>query len=167
MSELKRLRDLPGVIEIERMCGLSEPWDGFNRSWTLGQIDRVSVSLFGLPYGVTDYDCFEWSAEGEQPTRQQWEALLSNANRPLSETEPFWTALGWDVTDGEGRELDCAHWFARQIIICETGLIEGVEFTLDGTGSEAVEEQGEPSEEELAERLEAEVNAFLMRRGRS
>jgi hypothetical protein len=168
MPELKRLRELPGVMEIEAMCGVAEPWDGYNRTWTRNRIDAVSVSLFGLPYGVTSYDWFDWEEDGEeQPTEEQWEALLSNANRPYSETEQFWTALGWDITDGRGRELNCAHWFARQIIVCESGLVDGAVFTPDGTGKAPVYAGPEPTEDELTERLEDEVRSFLMRRGRA
>jgi hypothetical protein len=166
MPELNKLRDLPGVLEIERMCGVAEAWDGHNRLWTRRRIDEVSISLFSLPHGGTSYDCFEWDEDDEdRPTREQWDSLMANAMRPYSETEEFWTrAMGWDVTDGQGRELKCAHWFATQIIICETGLVQGVVFTPNGTGKEPVCEGPELTEEELAERLEEEVRAFLTRR---
>lgn len=165
MPELKRLRDLPGVMEIERKCGVAEAWDGYNRSWTRRRIDEVSISLFSLPHGETSYDCFEWEDDEDPPTQEQWDTLMSNALRPYSETEQFWTqAMGWDITDGQGNELKCAHWFAAQIIICETGLVDGIAFTPDGNGKEPVYEGRELSEEELAERLEDEVRAFLTRR---
>jgi hypothetical protein len=166
MSELKKLRDLPGVMEIERMCGVAEAWDGYNRSWTRRRIDEVSTSLFSLPHGATSYDCFEWEDDDEdRPTREQWDSLMSNAMRPYSQTEAFWTqAMGWDITDGQGGELKCAHWFAAQIIICETGLVEGVVFTPDGSGQEPACEGPALSEEEVAERLEDEVRAYLTRR---
>jgi hypothetical protein len=166
MPELKRLRDLPGVMEIERMCGVAEAWDGYNRSWTRHRIDQVSISLFSLPHGETSYDCFEWDEDEEdRPTREQWDSLMSNALRPYAETEQFWTgAMGWDITDGDEHELKCAHWFAAQIIICETGLVEEVFFTPDGSGKEPVGDGPDLTEEKLADKLEDEVRAFLTRR---
>jgi hypothetical protein len=162
--EIKRLRDLPGVSEIEALCQVPSYFDERNIRETMERIDAVSIGLFSLSYFDTDYDCFDWDDDEDPPSEERWDGLLSNALKPYGETEAFWRALGWDITDGRGRELDCAHYFARQTIIAESGWIEGVQLTPDGSGSEPVSEGSELTEEELAERLEQEVRDFLLRR---
>lgn len=164
-SEIKRLRDLPGVAGIEELCRVPSYFDERNIWETLERIDAVSVGLFSLSYWCTGYDCFEWDPDEDRPTREQWDQLLSNAMKPYSDTHGFWEAAGWDITDGKGRELECAHYFAKQIIVAEFGNVEGVELTPDGSGSEPTYEGPELTEDELAERLESEVQAFLLRRG--
>jgi len=123
--EIKRLRDLPGVSEIEALCQVPSYFDERNIRETMERIDAVSIGLFSLSYFDTDYDCFYWDDDEDPPSEERWDGLLSNALKPYGETEAFWRALGWDITDGRGRELDCAHYFARQTIIAESGWIEG------------------------------------------
>lgn len=161
--EMKRLRDLPGIMEIEALCQVPSYFDDRNIRETMERIDAVSIALFSLSHFATGYDCFDWDADGETPTREQWELLLSNAVKPYPETRSFWEAAEWDITDGNGRELDCAHYFTKQIIVAEYGNIEGVELTADGSGRESASDGPELTEEVLTERLEAEAAAFLWR----
>jgi hypothetical protein len=165
-EQVKRLRDLPGVAQIEGWCKVPSYFDDLNIRATMDEIDRVSISLFCLSYYETGYDLYDWEGDVDPPSRDQWETWLWNSMRPYSESQPFWEALGWDITDGKGQELDCAHYFTKQIIIAESGWIEGIGLTLDGSGKEPVHANAaeELSEEELTERLEREVQAFLLRR---
>lgn len=164
----KRLRDLPGVDEVEGIYHVPSSFDYYNVRQTMETIDRVSISLFSLSCHDTDYDCFEWVDDDEAdegpPTPEQWETMLSNALKPYAETRPFWEALGWDITDGKGNDLRCAHYFAKQIIIAESGWVPDVRFTPDGSGAELPIEGPELTEEELAERLEQEVRDFFLNR---
>jgi hypothetical protein len=130
----------------------------------MDEIDRVSISLFSLSDVDADYDDWDWEDDENPPSKAEWDSLLSNAMKPYSETRPLWQALGWDITDGKDRELDCAHYFAKQIMLVESGWIEGAQFTPDGSGTELVYDDSDPTEEELTERLEREAKAFLLRR---
>lgn len=159
-----RLRDLPGIAEIELKCKSPSYFDERNKAETLEEIDRVSVGLFSLPYWLTQYDHFIWDDVDDAPSEDEWETILWNAQRQYNDARQFWDALGWDLTDENGTELDCAHWFARQIILAESGWIEGVELTPDGSGSLDLQDNEPLSEDELAERLASEAQAFLLRR---
>lgn len=162
-AETKCLRDLPGIMEIEALCKSPSYFDDFNIRDTMWKIDQVSIALFSLSYYDTAYDEFEWAEDEEAPTREQWETLMSNTMKPYSVARPFWEAAGWDITDGNGQELQCAHYYTKQIIIAEFANVEGIELTPDGTGREQDDEQELP-EDELAERLDREAKAFLLRR---
>ena len=167
--DIRRLRDLPGVMKIEAMCRTPGYFWDYRIRTSMDEIDRVSVALFSLPYLATDYDDFDWSDDEDPPTQEQWDALMSNALRPYDEqASQFWLqGMRWDITDGKGRELACAHWFAKQIIIAESGWVEGVSLTADGSGflpSASEEEEPPLSEGELEERLLREVRAFYTRR---
>lgn len=164
VGDIKRLRDLPGVAQIEGWCQVPSYFDDRNIRDTLYEIDRVSISFFCLSYNDADYDDWDWEEDENPPSEAEWETRLSNSMKPYSDTQPFWEAIGWDITDGKGCELDCAHYFAKQIILAESGWLEGVEFTPNGSGSESVFDDEELDEEELAERLQEEVKAFLLRR---
>ena len=161
--DIIRLRDLPGIMEIEALCHVPKHFDYYNIGDTMERIDVVSVSLFSVSYDATDYDGFEWSDVEDAPSEAQWDGWLSNAMKPYSVTRPFWEALGWDITDGKGRELNCAHYFTKQIIIAESGWVEGVQLTPDGSGKEPAYEGPELTEEELAQKLEREAQEFLLR----
>lgn len=80
--------------------------------------------------------------------------------KPYSETDRKRKILGWDITDGAGNELQCAHFFARQILIAESGWIKGVKFMPDGSGRMPEEEMQELSEEELAANLNADTQEW-------
>jgi hypothetical protein len=153
-------------MEIEAMCGIASYFDDRNAAATYEKIDTVSVALFSLSYWCTAYDDFAWDDDEARPSEEQWDAMLANAMKPYDITRPFWEALGWDITDGHGRELACAHFFAEQIIIAESGWIEGVQLSLDGSGTEPVHEGPELSEEELTHRLACEAETFLLRQNR-
>lgn len=157
-----RLRELPGIADIELKCKSRSYFDERNIATTLEQINSVSISLFSLSYWGTAYEDFDWSEDENPPTEDQWDTVLWNAIRPYDKVRGFWEALGWDLTDETGRELDCAHFFAEQIIILESGWVEDVRLTPDGSG--ALQPYDEPlGEEELAERLQREAAAFLLR----
>ena len=71
--EINRLRDLPGIKEIEELCQVPSYFDDRNIWDTLEKIDATSISLFSLSYFGTGYDNFEWDAYEEKPTREQWD----------------------------------------------------------------------------------------------
>jgi hypothetical protein len=161
-----RLRDLPGIAEIELKCKSRSYFDDRHKADTLAHINEVSESLFSLPYWLTDYYDYDWSEADDPPMHAQWDTILANAERDFDEAREFWEALGWDLSDEKGRELNCAHWFARQIIILESSWIDDVVLTPDGSGRFIVQDNEPLDEDALAERLYREAEAFLLRQNR-
>ena len=136
-----KLRDLPGVMQVEAMCRARVPFDPPHESETFRRIDEKSISLFGITLDDTIYDEDDW--DYEQRFSATW-ALWEQA-------QTYWEAIGWDLTDGKGQPLRC-HWcFERQIIACMFNLVKGTVFTPDGSGRWA----GETNDELEARRLEA------------
>ena len=160
---MRYLRDLPGIMEIEAICQIRSYFDDKNFWSTMARINDVSVSLFSIPGYRTDYDDFVWDDdEGVRPpTRNEWDGLMEKSLQEFSDTREFWEVIGWDITNGQNRELDCAHFFTRQIIVFESSWIEDISFTPDGSGTFEVETR-ELSEAELEQRLRREADDFLL-----
>lgn len=137
-----------------------DAFNGKNDEQCAEAIDKVSVSLFCIGPIETWWDQDEDAAFSEE----EWELQFANVLRPYSEARPFWEAIGWDLSDGEGDELACAHWFGRQIIALEGGLVGSARFTPDGTGSLAEDEDADDPER-WGEGLLSEVEEWL--KGRS
>jgi hypothetical protein len=134
------------------------------------EIDDISISLFSVTRDDTlaDEDDEFFADPGEELlTAESYELKFGAAMAPWDAvTRAFWEGIGWDISDGQGGELNCAHLFARQIIAVEGGLIEGARFTPDGTGRWYMNEPAEPiaGDAEIAARLQPEIDAFLARR---
>ena len=187
MADLIRLRDLPGIQRASDLCRNPRLWDYPQRSYTQQEIDEISISLFSITaadtiFEIGDYfdddqfddDQFEDDDEVDEDTSDpqtadSYEANFGAASAPWDDsTRTFWEAIGWDLSDGRGKELICAHLFARQIIAVEGKLVEGARFSADGSGREYFgDADGEDGGDDvIAHRLQREVDAFLAKRSR-
>jgi hypothetical protein len=120
-----------------------------------------------VPPAVLDaYDLWTQARRTYQEQSVAYEAQFHPTRVPWSEIEPFWLALGWDLSDGKGAELVSAHCFARQIIAAARGLVPGAVLTLDGSGAWGAEGAEQVSGDTLEERLKREADAFIARRRR-
>src|SRR3546814_10998413 len=76
---------------------------------------------------------------------------------------PFWRAIGWDISDGAGHELICAHCFDRQIIAATGDLVEGACVNLDARGALT---RAPVDEGALEDSLKREADAFIAKHRR-
>lgn len=166
-TEMHRLRDLPGVQRVTDLTRNPRLFDSLNVNATMAEIENIVVSLFGVPSSW-----LEWIDESDDDPdeKSKWEMNFKVTTLPYADAEPFWSAIGWDVSDGKGNELLSAHWFMRPIIAAIRELEDGGTFTPDGSGHWPVIE-GDGAEEEIrlaqiSGRLEADVAAFFRRQGR-
>lgn len=142
MSQIKYiLRDLPGISAIEaRMKRINEHpnpnWapenDGLQE-----EIDRISTQLFG----ITQRETLELTYEDlglteDDPPHEDVELALGRFSQHFqfldgqaseddaleSAAQLVWGALGWEVTDKDGEELECLMEFERQIVCAAKGL---------------------------------------------
>ena len=135
------------------------------------EVNEASVRLFSITQGDTlvgEDDVFENHGIDEEPlTAETYEANFRAAMLPWPDSQPFFEAIGWDISNGRGGELECAHFFARQIVALEGDLVEGVRFTPDGSGSWYCAEDDKIldslTEERMAANLEREIAAFYRR----
>lgn len=197
MVELIRLRDLPGIQRISELCLNPRNFEYPQRSYTQSEVDEVSTKLFCITAWETGYDfvrytrfaqlgnAFDNEEEGEDLEEEdedldEDESDLDDPDRVIHEqqfhvtsmvwptSEPFWHAIGWDISDGRGGELICAHLFARQIIALEAKIHPAASFFPLANGAPLFDGWGEPikQEDRLAATLEEQAKAFLERKGR-
>lgn len=93
-----------------------------------------------------------------------WDLQFHVTSLSFPASEPFWRAVGWDISDGAGKELLCAHLFDRQIIAAVGSLVSGARLSLDGSGRTELDD--EHTEANLADRLDREAQEFMARRRR-
>jgi hypothetical protein len=160
MTELIKLRDLPGVQRATDLCRSPRNFEYPTGSYTAAEIDEISVKLFGIR-------AWETFTTDDDPDKDEYEAQFNAARDLWPNSRLYWEAIGWDISDGLGGELISAHLFARQIIATRLDLVDGAKFTPDGTGASNTDEWGDPIEPEqgLATRLQQEAAAFLRNRG--
>jgi hypothetical protein len=111
---LKRLRDLPGVMALERRAQLDRSLAAESARSREDAFDEVSVALFGI---TADQAMEEW----------EWgEDDILNPHTALSENDlaAMFHRLGWDVTDEYGRPLLVMKHFDRQLALVLAGEIE-------------------------------------------
>lgn len=144
MTELIRLRDLPYIQRANEICLNPRNFEYPSDRHYEQQFDLISVRLFGITRADTLYDNVWEEIEDDAvcdgqdseagPSREEWERNFSNVMTPYGQALPFWTAIGWDVSDGRGNELTCLHYFGCQIIAVAGELVDGAVLTLDGSG---------------------------------
>ena len=147
------LRDLPGVQRAADLCRNPRNFEYLAAGFTMEEVADISIRLFSITAWDTELDVDD---ELEGMTPAEYEANFQVTRLPWPESQPFWEALGWDISDGNGGELICAHLFARQIIATMGELVEGAKFTPDGSGV-----HGAVSDEDLETRLRDEADDFL------
>lgn len=157
---MRVLRDLPGVQRVTDLTRNPRLFEYPQATGTMNQIAEVVVSLFGVSHWH-----MEWIDEPDDDPdeKQEWEKHFQVIRLPWPQSQPFWEAIGWDISDGRGNELVSAHWFMRAIIAAEGRLDEYARFTPDGSGRWPDAEDDEP-DTSFADRLQAEADAFLKRR---
>ena len=163
-SEIKRLRNLPGIQRISELCRIPANFDDLSRSDTMIEIDNVSIQLFCIGQIETIWHIDDDDGPDVRAEAAAYETQFDNVMRPYAQSQPFWELLDWDITDGNGKELNCAVWFARQIIALEGSLVDGVCFKPDGSGDLAPSAADEDEEGELerwSEALEAQAQQFI------
>ena len=168
MTDLIRLRNLPGIPQVEAMCRARRPFDPPLVEQTFDRLDEVSVSLFGITrFDTSCEDEEDWEWEGENPlTREEYLARFKATEVDWEQAAPYWEALGWDLTDENGKPLACAWCFERQIISTMFNLNEGANLTVDGSGTWVSDPSAESEErlEAWREQLEGEALAFNQKR---
>lgn len=139
MSDIIRLRDLPGVAEIERDLCNTNAW-AKEKDDLPARIDAVSLRLFGITESDTDFDGFpddectdeEW--EEAERREAEWNLHFAFTDWDYASVEPLWLAAGWDVTDGNGNELKSVDKFNCQIMAVLKNLIPHAKFYPAGNG---------------------------------
>lgn len=153
MPQLICLRDLPGVQEVTDLCRDGRNFDYPTSAYTQQTIDKVSLDLLGVTQEDTRWEVEESESEQETAERVEYEEQFRVTQLPWPASEPFWRAIGWDISDGKGSELISAHWFVRQIIAAEGELVEGSH--LPGKAAAIWNDAAG------LERLQREVDAFM------
>jgi hypothetical protein len=139
MSNIIKLRDLPGVAAIERDLNNTNAW-AKEKDDLPARINAVSLSLFGITEADTDFDGFpeneftdeEW--EEAEKRAAEWNLNFDFMDFDYADVEPVWLAAGWDVTDGNGNELISVGKFGCQIIAVLKNLIPHAKLYPGGNG---------------------------------
>lgn len=124
MADLIRLRDLPGVGPLE--------WAIAEHGWTDTNEERatdLSDDLFGIdpddthPWldddGQTIIGGVETSAASPEELASQcqaWEQHFEVLRYFRDEADAFWTSVGWDITNGEGKQLEVMRLLGRPLV---------------------------------------------------
>jgi hypothetical protein len=113
------------------------------------------------------FDIEEYRAELKAEEASHEEKFQA-VTMPWPASKPLWDVLGWDISDGKGNELICAHLFCRQIIAVEGSLIPGAHFCPEGDGLPAFDDEGRPIDREKAwaSSLAADAERFMREKGR-
>jgi hypothetical protein len=156
------LRDLPGVQRAIELCRNPQNFDYPQSSYTGTELAELSIRLFSIAQWDTIWESAEMENERERLEREEYEAQFNATRLPWTEAETFWKAIGWDISDGHGGELICAHYFTRQIIVVTGDLVDGAKFTPDGTGRWEPDDM--TASESLGERLRREAERFMIGR---
>lgn len=128
-SDLIKLRDLPGVAALEAALHvpgwhLLKEHDGLEE-----RIIALSKQLFGITPDETEIEAGpdDWEVHDTPTTmgrltreaqerHELWELPFDFLDYEYDEeAEVFWTAFGWDVTDGNGNELAIMEYFGRPL----------------------------------------------------
>lgn len=129
------LRDQPGVGVLE--------WEVEQHGWTDDLIDWAHELAEDL-YGVSEFDL-----AGEiafEDTRFEFLTLMRD------EADVYWAQFGWDITDGEGKQMRVMEYLARPLLCAVKHLHPAAKFTRAG--------------EAWAASLEADAKRFAAKRER-
>lgn len=172
MGTLICLRELPGVAEIEEALHVPG-WHLLKQYDDLEErIAALSRRLFGLSASETGYtpgpsdgyfdyarELFIFNEEGERRC-DAWELNFEFLEYEYDEEAgQFWTAFGWDVTNGAGAELLCMEYFGRPLAALLKNVHPAARLSL--TGDDPLDATREA--EEWGKRLEEQARAFRKR----
>lgn len=117
-----RLRDLLGVGTLEWAIA-QDGWTEENEEWAAG----LSESLFGIAiedtYPCVDEDGSCWLGGVEVPDAEEfrrrseaWEPNFDVLRYFRDESDAYWASVGWDVTDGQGKQLEVMRRLGRSLV---------------------------------------------------
>jgi hypothetical protein len=118
------LRDLPGVGPLEWAIS-QKGWTDENEEWALD----LSEDLFGI---VPD-DTIPWTDDSGKliiggvefagsthdelfSQCEAWEKHFEVLKYFRDESDAFWSSMGWDVTDGQGKQLEVMRILDRPLV---------------------------------------------------
>lgn len=172
MAETRfRLRDLPGVAELEARLAKIDAHP--NPEWApendnlLDDTQRLCERLFGITLLDTwfDYDALrfdeKWEYDEDEIERQaaEWEQNFNFLDAENdADRELIWSAMGWDVSDGQGEDLGCLGYFERAIVCAAKGLRGRL------PGAPLTDEELAEQEPDIEAKLRAEAAGFARRR---
>lgn len=132
-----KLFELPGIREckeaFQNPLNHQHPDDMYLREL----LYNTSNQLFCISENDTYLD------DADPRDYDEYELNYDVCDLSAEEAQPFWAAIGWDLMGPDGRELDVADRFKRQIIATMRGLVEGAKFCPDGNGKPAYSIFGE------------------------
>ena len=172
MNEPIRLRDLPGVAELEAALHVSGRQLDKQYDNLVDRIEDLCRRLFGISWGDTHFHFKEAdlrrpqmsNVDGKrQPTTEgwaknhQWEENFNFLHASYGEENTFWSAFDWDVTDGNGNRLLIMKYFGRSLVCLLKQLHPDSRF------SPTAEKAGETTEV-WEQKLAADALSFQSRR---
>jgi hypothetical protein len=138
------LRDLPGVGVLE--------WEVEQHGWT-DEAEEWAHDLSEELFGISGHDTYPALEEDGRLTlagslrEEKGEAALEVARewkdhfQPLrmfrDEADSFWSSCGWDVTDGNGKQLAVMEYLGRSLICVVKKLHPAAGFTVSDEALEA------------------------------
>jgi hypothetical protein len=177
MTEVITLRDLPGVAELE--AALHVPGRHLLKEYDdlEDRIAAASRRLFGLSKEETEFipaaedvEIIRWpmAPRGEEWRRftdraegklAEWESHFEFLDHEYEEEDVFWSAFGWDVTDGAGEQLAIMDYFGRPLVCLLKRLHARSRLSLSGDDPliRATPEEAEREAEEWGRRLAEEA----------
>jgi hypothetical protein len=158
------LRNLPFVGPLE--------WAVAQQGWT-DELEEAAHELAEEMFGICDDDthlCIEaadsaWLGGREVPAQNaeelfrlqaEWERHFEPLRYFRDESDAYWTSKGWDVTDGEGKQLEVMRYIGRSMICFVEGLHEEALKTIGGF-------EDDDGAEAWGARLEEEAKRFKPR----
>jgi hypothetical protein len=115
---LRRLRDLPGIAELERMALMKPRYADADAAYEFPEINECSRAAFGLTADEADEVVRPegWDNIDRRPERDQVEAF---------------EAEGWDVTGENRRPLRMLSHFSQQLWLASRGVAGQLPFIPD------------------------------------
>ncbi len=106
---LRRLRDLPGIADLEDKALMKPRYADVDARTEFPEIDACSLALFGIT-----------ADDAEEVARPEgWDRI---ERRPLREQVDAFEAEGWDVTDAKRRPLRMFGHFNEQLWLAVRGV---------------------------------------------
>lgn len=129
------LRDQPGVGVLE--------WEVEQHGWTDDLIDWAHELAEDL-FGVSEFDLAGEIAFDDP--------LFEFLTLMRDEADEYWARVGWDITDGNGKQLRVMEYLSRPLICAVKRLLPAARFT--------------KADEAWAAQMEADAKRFSSKRER-
>ena len=125
------LRYLDGIGRLE--------WKLEENGWTDGNVD-LADDLAQHFFGVWEEDTHLWfdeddglhylggrpliglGAEEMESRSKEWEAHFDVLRLFRDESDAYWASVGWDVTDENGKQLECMRRIGRSLVCAVKGV---------------------------------------------